>query len=433
MRTELRLKDYYLSKEEIDIEFLGEVIDKEGAKVIKDAIDEKSDSNHKHDSDYLKLSGGTITGDLIATTTNKGIITANKFKTPTGTSDKFLKADGSLDSNAYSLVNHTHNEFTDIDNNINQLNNNMSSAQGNITQLTNNISSAQNTITQLTSRNSSIKNGHTHDTPDIISPRATTFNNLSFPSTTITQDDFNRKVDDKIGTIDTTLSGKADINHNTPQASDSIFGHVKLSDTYTSSEGNANNGLGASQEALATVYNKLTSSNYDLKNAHTHDYTPSSHTSVVADSNTLGHVKIGKTANTVSAGNHTHDYAPSLHTHNEYLKTEKTGYINGILYNNEDVPEAIEQTIQITFEIISSQWVWNISINNLQTEQDLYVDGISISDKTRTQNGFSFKTSTPEQVTILINAVTKNNGIYSGDIKSYKVNGNNLITQGNVN
>ena len=38
-----------------------------------------------------------------------GIVTASSFKTPTGLSTQFLKADGSLDSNSYSLFGHDHN------------------------------------------------------------------------------------------------------------------------------------------------------------------------------------------------------------------------------------------------------------------------------------------------------------------------------------
>ena len=57
-------------------------------------------NNHTHN--YLPSNAdGTTTGNITATTSGKGIITANQFKKNGGTSSQFLKADGSVDSNTY--------------------------------------------------------------------------------------------------------------------------------------------------------------------------------------------------------------------------------------------------------------------------------------------------------------------------------------------
>ena len=64
-------------------------------------------NNHTHN--YIPNNAdGSTTGNLTATTSGKGIITANSFKKNGGTSSQFLKADGSVDSNSYSKTSHNH-------------------------------------------------------------------------------------------------------------------------------------------------------------------------------------------------------------------------------------------------------------------------------------------------------------------------------------
>ncbi len=58
---------------------------------------------------------------------------------------------------------------------------------------------------------------------------------------------------------------------NVGQATGSLFGHVKLSDNYKSSGGNASQGVGASSKAVYDTYTEFSSSSKTTKNAHTHN------------------------------------------------------------------------------------------------------------------------------------------------------------------
>jgi hypothetical protein len=69
----------------------------------------------------------------------------------------------------------------------------------------------------------------------------------------------------EIGNLQTAVNGKAPTNHASSattygQGNASFFGHVKLSDTYTSNIGAAANGIAASQKALFEVYSLIASS-----------------------------------------------------------------------------------------------------------------------------------------------------------------------------
>lgn len=57
---------------------------------------------------------------------------------------------------------------------------------------------------------------------------------------------------------------------NIGQATNSVFGHVKLADNYTSSAGSASQGIGASSKAVYDTYTEFSSSSKSTKNAHTH-------------------------------------------------------------------------------------------------------------------------------------------------------------------
>jgi len=73
------------------------------------------------DSTYVNVSGDTMTGSL----------TSTSFIKSGGTASQFLKADGSVDANTYSLSSHSHSEYWDITNNTNYytpLNNDLNDA-----------------------------------------------------------------------------------------------------------------------------------------------------------------------------------------------------------------------------------------------------------------------------------------------------------------
>ena len=82
------------------------------------------------------------------------------------------------------------------------------------------------------------------------------------------------KVQKQVDVLNTNQKGKAPISHASTAntyglGTASVYGHVKLSDTYNSSAGAAANGVGASSKAINEVYKKFNAENTVNTNSNT--------------------------------------------------------------------------------------------------------------------------------------------------------------------
>ena len=82
------------------------------------------------------------------------------------------------------------------------------------------------------------------------------------------------KVREQVNVLNTNQIGKAPISHASTAntyglGTASVYGHVKLSDTYNSSAGAAANGVGASSKAINEVYKKFNAENTVNTNSNT--------------------------------------------------------------------------------------------------------------------------------------------------------------------
>lgn len=126
------------------------------------------------------------------------------------------------------------------------------------------------------------------------------------------------------------------ISHISSKATAGTFGHVKLSDTYQNAvtDGDAANGMGASQKALADAYSALNSNLTDSLGGITFG---------VDDAGNYGYIKAGadtvipfKTAGTKIHGSASgsNSWTVNIKRNNPVLKVTGEGYINGSSNNH---------------------------------------------------------------------------------------------------
>lgn len=112
--------------------------------------------------------------------------------------------------------------------------------------------------------------------------------------------------------------GAAPSSHVNTAGTSAAYGHVKVSDNYTSSAGGASSGVAASSTAVVNAYNAC------AKNGHTHSYAPVAHASAattygIGTASNYGHVKLND-GYAASGGNASQGVAASSHALNALYK-----------------------------------------------------------------------------------------------------------------
>jgi hypothetical protein len=132
---------------------------------------------------------------------------------------------------------------------------NITSLQSSVTSVSNRVTTNTNNISSLSSRMTTVE-GKANTNANNISNLTTRMGNVETKATTNANN---------IASLGNSMTGKAPTNHASTTAeygkgSTSHFGHLKISDNYTSSAGNANDGVAASSKAVFSLKQRIESS-----------------------------------------------------------------------------------------------------------------------------------------------------------------------------